>query len=108
MVWNRRMGEVNMKSRIRTRTYGSVSGRRLGASDSIWGIENKVHWILDVTFGEDKNQLSENGAENFSLLSKIALNLLKQDKTAKLSIANKRFKASMDQAYLESILKAAA
>ena len=73
-----------------------------------WGIENKVHWILDVTFGEDNNQLSGNGAENFSLLSKIALNLLKQDKTTKLSIPNKRFRASMDQTYLETILKAVA
>ena len=85
-----------------------VASRLAHAIRTHWGIENKVHWILDVTFGEDKNQLSGNGAENFSLLSKIALNLLKQDKTAKLSIPNKRFKASMDQAYLETILKAAA
>ena len=63
---------------------------------------------LDVDFGEDKNQLSGNGAENFSLLSKIALNLLKQDKTTKLSIPNKRFRASMDQTYLETIMKAVA
>ena len=72
-----------------------------------WGIENKVHWILDVSFGEDGNQLSGDGAENFSTLLKIALNLLKQEKTAKLSIANKRFKAAIDTNYPEKILRAA-
>lgn len=73
-----------------------------------WGIENQVHWMLDVNFGEDKNQLSGDGAENFSLLSKIAMNLLKQEKRTKLSLNNKRFKAAMDQDYLEDVLRAAA
>lgn len=101
-------GKTSKEIRFYLSSLKPIASRIAHAIRTHWGIENKVHWILDVTFGEDKNQLSENGAENFSLLSKIALNLLKQDKTAKLSISNKRFKASMDQAYLETILKAAA
>jgi predicted transposase YbfD/YdcC len=101
-------GKTSKEIRFYLSSLKPVASRIAHAIRTHWGIENKVHWVLDVTFGEDKNQLSGNGAENFSLLSKIALNLLKQDKTVKLSIRNKRFKASMDQAYLESILKAVA
>jgi predicted transposase YbfD/YdcC len=101
-------GKTSKEIRFYLSSLKPIASRIAHAIRTHWGIENKVHWILDVTFGEDKNQLSENGAENFSLLSKIALNLLKQDKTVKLSIPNKRFRASMDQAYLETILKAAA
>lgn len=101
-------GKTSKEIRFYLSSLKPVASRIAHAIRTHWGIENKVHWILDVSFGEDKNQLSDNGAENFSLLSKIALNLLKQDKTAKLSVPNKRFKASMDQAYLETILKAAA
>lgn len=101
-------GKTSKEIRFYLSSLKPVANRIAYAIRTHWGIENKVHWILDVTFGEDKNQLSGNSAENFSLLSKIALNLLKQDKTAKLSIPNKRFRASMDQAYLETVLKAAA
>ncbi len=101
-------GKMTREIRFYLSSLDPVAVRIAHAIRTHWGIENKVHWVLDVTFGEDKNQLSGNGAENFSLLSKIALNLLKQDKTAQLSIPNKRFRASMDQAYLESILKTVA
>lgn len=84
------------------------AGKIAHAIRTHWGIENKVHWMLDVIFREDKNQLSGDGAENFSVLSKIAMNLLKQEKSVKLSMPNKRFKAAMDHTYLEAVLKAAA
>ena len=101
-------GKTSKEIRFYLSSLKPIASRIADAIRTHWGIENKVHWVLDVAFGEDKNQLSENGAENFSLLSKIALNLLKQEKTAKLSIPNKRFRASMDQTYLETILKAVA
>lgn len=101
-------GKTSKEIRFYISSLKPVASRIAHAIRTHWGIENKVHWILDVSFGEDKNQLSDNGAENFALLSKIALNLLKQDKTTKLSVPNKRFKASMDQMYLERILRAAA
>lgn len=56
-----------------------------------WGVENGLHWTLDVTFGEDRSQIAAgNGGENFATLRRIALNLFKQDKRTKGSVAAKR------------------
>jgi predicted transposase YbfD/YdcC len=70
-----------------------------------WGIENKLHWVLDVGFGEDLCRKRQgNAAQNFSLINRIALNLLKQDKTCKLGTHGKRLKAGWDNNYLLTIL----
>ncbi len=70
-----------------------------------WGIENKLHWALDVSFGEDLDRKrAGHAAQNFSLLNRIALNLLKQDKTCKLGIKGKRLKAGWDNDYLLLLL----
>jgi len=70
-----------------------------------WGIENSLHWQLDVNFDEDHNRVSKrNAAENLALLRRLTLSLL-QAHPAKLSIANKRFAASLDPAFLEEILR---
>jgi predicted transposase YbfD/YdcC len=70
-----------------------------------WGIENKVHWILDVTFREDDCRIRKgNGAENFAVLRHIALNLLKQEKSTKLSLRAKRKRAAWDPDYLPMVL----
>ncbi len=70
-----------------------------------WGIENKLHWALDVSFGEDLDRKrQQNSAQNFSLLNRIALNLLRQDKTTKLGIKGKRLKAGWDNDYLLQLL----
>jgi predicted transposase YbfD/YdcC len=62
-----------------------------------WGIENKLHGVLDVAFGEDfSRKRAGHAAENFSLLNRIALNLLKQDKTSKLGIHGKRLAAAWE------------
>ena len=56
-----------------------------------WGIENKLHWVLDVTFGEDASRKRiGNAAQNFSILGKMALNLLKKDTETKQGIKGKR------------------
>lgn len=65
-----------------------------------WGIENKLHWHLDVTFNEDKSKIrAGNGAENFSLLKRCVLNLVKADTTEKDSISLKRRMAGWNPAY---------
>ena len=70
-----------------------------------WGIENKLHWALDVSFGEDfDRKRQQNSAQNFSLLNRMALNLLRQDKTTKLGIKGKRLKAGWDNDYLLQLL----
>lgn len=72
---------------------------------SHWGIENKLHWVLDVAFSEDASRKrNKNAAQNYSILLKIALNLLKAEKSKKLSIKSKRLKAAWDMKYLEKIL----
>jgi len=70
-----------------------------------WGIENKLHWVLDVGFVEDLNRKrAGNSAQNFSVLNRIALNLLKQDKTSKRGVHGKRLKAGWDNGYLLHLL----
>jgi predicted transposase YbfD/YdcC len=66
-----------------------------------WGIENKVHWVLDIAFREDDCRIRKgNGAENFAVLRHIALNLLRRETSAKRSIKGKRMKAALDEKYL--------
>ena len=66
-----------------------------------WSIENKLHWSLDVTFKEDlSTKQAGNAAENFSTITKVALNLLKNNKSKKLSINKKRLLCSWDNDFL--------
>ena len=70
-----------------------------------WGIENKVHWHLDVSFNEDKSKIrAGNGPENFSLLKRCVLNLVKADTTDKSSVTLKRRMAGWDPAYRLKLL----
>jgi len=79
--------------------------RVMSAVRSHWGIENGLHWKLDIAFDEDHCRIrKQNGPENFSILRHIALNLLKQDKTSKRSIKTKRMQAAWDNAYLLQVL----
>jgi predicted transposase YbfD/YdcC len=71
-----------------------------------WGIENQVHWVLDVTFHEDASRIrTGDGAQNFSVLRHIALNLLRRE-ASRGSIATKRFRAALDDAFLLQVLQA--
>lgn len=72
---------------------------------SHWSVENNLHWQLDVSFDEDSCRLrSGNAAANFSFLNKIALALLKKEKTAKMGIKSKRLTAGWDEKYLMKVL----
>lgn len=70
-----------------------------------WGIENSLHWQLDVTFDEDDNRVTKrHGAENLALLRRLALSLLHAH-PAKLAIDKKRYAAGLDPEFLEELLR---
>lgn len=84
------------------RASAKVYGRVLRGH---WGIENGLHWHMDINFGEDASRIMRRrGAENFAVLRRIALSLLKQH-PAEMSIACKRIAAAADTEFLEEILK---
>ncbi len=84
------------------RTTAQRSGEIVRAH---WGVENKLHWHLDVSFGEDLCKIrKDHAAENFSLAKKMALNLLKADTSEKLGVPNKRKLAGWSPEYLIKIL----
>lgn len=72
---------------------------------SHWGIENSVHWILDIAFREDESRIRKGSApENFAAIRHIALNLLRNNKAFKGSVKTKRLNAAMDTNYLEEVM----
>jgi len=70
-----------------------------------WGVENKLHWVLDVQMGEDRSRARTGyAAENLATLRRLALNLLKRDKTKRRGIKGKQLNAGWDHAYLLRLL----
>ena len=79
---------------------------RLGqAIRAHWGIENRLHWVLDVQFREDASAVRVgDGAHTFTVLRQLALNLIRQERTGRGSIASRRFRAALDDTYLARLL----
>ena len=98
-------GKMSIEERF---SISSLDGnaRSFGtAVRSHWGIENSVHWLLDLVFREDDCRISVgNGAENLAVLRHSALNLLQQDRSSKQSMKQKRFRAALDTNYLRRLL----
>jgi predicted transposase YbfD/YdcC len=97
------------KETVEDRYYlSSLDGdaeRLLWAKRTHWGIENGLHWVLDIAFREDESRVrKDHGAQNLATLRHIALNLLKQENTAKIGIKNKRLRAGWDEQYLLRVL----
>lgn len=70
-----------------------------------WGVENSLHWVLDVCFQEDQcRKRAEKSSENFAIMRHLAVNFLKKEKTFKGSIVRKQFKAALSEEYLEKVL----
>jgi len=108
MVENKRC--IGEKTTKQVRYY--ISSMESGAKEfgeairGHWGIENSVHWILDIAFREDESRIRERkGAENFAILRRMALNLLKQETSIKKGIKVKRLRAGWDNDYFKKILQ---
>jgi predicted transposase YbfD/YdcC len=102
-----RTRELNGHKSIQRHYYISSLDRRTRAKclagyvRGHWSVENNLHWQLDVSFREDQRRIrKDHGAENFSRLCRIALNLLKNEKSAGVGIAIKRQKCGWDNDYL--------
>lgn len=71
-----------------------------------WGIENSLHWTLDVTFREDESRIrKEASPENFAILRHIALNIIKSDTSIKASVKRKRLLAALKDDFRETLIQ---
>ncbi len=89
-------------------TSADLTAEEFGeAVRSHWGIENRLHWMLDVGMKEDACQVyRDNAAENLSGARRIALNLLKRETTKKASMQRKQKMAAMNPDYMSQVLEA--
>lgn len=97
---------------VETRQY--ISSLPIGAArvaDAIrqhWGIENPVHWVLDVVFAADESRARiGHSAHNLAIIRHLVLNLLRQETTLKTSLRQKRLRAGWDDAYVLTVLRVA-
>jgi predicted transposase YbfD/YdcC len=98
-------GKITIETRYYISSLPNDAKKILHAARSHWGVENSLHWVLDVAMGEDDSRIrKDNAPENMAALRRIALNLLKQEKTLKRGIQGKRLKAALSPDYLFKVL----
>jgi predicted transposase YbfD/YdcC len=101
-------GKIGAERRYFISSLKNVDARAMAhAVRRHWAVENQLHWQLDVSFNEDQRRIrKDHGAENYSRLCRVALNLLKRDKSVKIGVHGKRLKAGWDEPYLLRLLTA--
>jgi predicted transposase YbfD/YdcC len=107
IVSQRQIGEkVEVQTRYFISSLPADAKSILKTKRSHWKIENQVHWVLDIAFREDESRVrKDHGAENLAVLRHMALNLLKNEKTARGGIHAKRLQAGWNNDYLLKVLK---
>ena len=111
MVYRRRRldnGQVTEETQFFLSSL-DADAQRLGRAIRLhWGIENQLHWVLDLTFGEDNSRIRQgHGPENFTLLKRMAISALNQETSSKRSIRQKAKLASMRPDYMMKVLASA-
>jgi predicted transposase YbfD/YdcC len=98
-------GEISRETRYYLCSRSGKAQEFAQAVRSHWGIENSLHWVLDVDFREDDNRVRQGyAAENFAVLRRLALNLIKQEPTFRRSVRGRRLAASWSADYLLRVL----
>lgn len=110
LVMIRAERRLGTKTSVETRYYLSsldTSAKDIGAAvRDHWGIENSLHWVLDVAFRQDNNRARvRHAARNLATLHHLALNLLRQETTSRIGVQAKRHKAGWDDHYLRKVLQ---
>lgn len=104
LYWNKTTHEVQFY----LTSLVSDANRIGSAIRQHWGIENSVHWTLDVTFDEDKSRIrSLHGPQNFAVLRRLALNALERETSFRRSIRQKSRRTAMNDRYMLAVLAAA-
>ena len=107
MVHNQRQvnGETTTETRYYISSLANDAKKILQATRGHWGVENSLHWVLDVAMGEDDSRIRKGHApQNMATLRRLALNLLKQERSLKRGIQGKRLKAALSPNYLLKVL----
>jgi predicted transposase YbfD/YdcC len=98
-------GEEHWEERYYITSHAPQAQRLAKAIRQHWGIENTQHWTLDVTFGEDsRRQRDRHGAANLAAVRRLALSLLRQEKTNTRGVKNKRLTCALNPNYLLTVL----
>ncbi len=107
--WREIKGTPQAEVRYYISSLPSTDAHRLAQSiRQHWLVENQLHWVLDVVFREDDSCIhAGNAAECLAVIRHMALNLCKQEKTPRMSLKKKRYRATLDVTFLEKILHAA-
>jgi predicted transposase YbfD/YdcC len=102
----RQIGEaVTSQDRYYVSSLAPEAEKLLSAVRSHWGIENSLHWVLDVVFDEDHSRVRKDQApQNLAVIRQMALNMLKKEKTAKGGVHAKRLQAALDEKYLLKVI----
>lgn len=106
---NKRTGEITFEKRYYISSLPMEAKRLLMAIRKHWGIENQVHWCLDMIFREDDSRIRDkHSAQNFAILRRLVMNMLRLETSLTASLKRKRYIATMDVSYLEKVLQAVA
>lgn len=101
-------GEETVKTRFYISSLKSNAKQILQATRQHWSIENGLHWVLDIAFNEDRSRVrKEHAPANLAVLRHMAVNLLKQETSAKGGIKAKRLQAGWNEDYLLKVLSGA-
>ena len=102
----RRIGEeVSMESRYFISSLPGDAKQLLWAVREHWGIENSLHWVLDIAFREDESRVRKgHGPENLATMRHMALNLIRQETSSKGGVKARRLRAGWDEDYLLKVL----